>query len=233
VISWMKRRKRLRLSQRGFTLIETLIIVAVLGVLTAIAAPSFLSFMDSVKINQTIAEVRGILQEGQRQAIRSNQPCMVAVSFSNKKKKDMKDKNGNTYGHDKNGKGGSPSYSPAVALSTAAKCPSSSDPELPDEIDLATNIATEDQQKDVSIVYGIYGSAEFGVVGQTNSSGATPKDPSGKIIAYAPDRENVQKKCIAVSSTLGLTRVGNYTGGIAPEEITKEGVCTALDWTAQ
>jgi hypothetical protein len=48
-----------------------------------------------------------------------------------------------------------------------------------------------------------------------------------------PERQNGKKKCIAISSTLGLTRVGTYVGGTDPNSITQTGVCTALEWNKQ
>jgi type II secretory pathway pseudopilin PulG len=249
VIFGMSRRKRIRLSQLGFTLLETLIIVVVLGVLTAIAAPNLLSLMDGVKINQTITEVRGTLQEGQRQAIRNNQPCVVSLSLSSSGGESPADNSGkgNNNGSEngtktgsengtktQNGHDGSSSTPSSSAPTIEAQCPVASNPEVPSGVDVATNISgTSSTRNDVAIAFGIYGSAEFGVEGQTTETTTGAGDPSGKIVAYIPTRQSVQKKCIAISNTLGLTRVGNYTGGVTPEEITQGGVCTALDWTTQ
>jgi type II secretory pathway pseudopilin PulG len=245
VTVWKQRRKKLRWSQLGFTLLETLIIVVVMGVLTAIAAPNLLSLMDSVKINQTIAEVRGTLQDGQRQAIRNNQPCIIAISLSNSNDDDPDNSgsgnkngndNGSKTGSDDGTKTGHPSSSPLPTIpttTTETQCPATSSPDIPSGVDVATNISKAGSAGDVAVTFGIYGSAEFGVVGQTAGTTTAPGDPSGKIVAYIPDHQNVQKKCIAISNTLGLTRVGNYTGGVTPEEITQRGVCTALDWTTQ
>jgi type II secretory pathway pseudopilin PulG len=238
VTIWTRRQKRKKLTQLGFTLLETLIIVVVMGVLTAIATPGLLSMMDGVKINQTITEVRGTLQEGQRQAIRKNQPCIVsltALADADNSGNGNKNGSGNgtKTGSNSGTKNGFPSDSPASSsLTTLEQCPATSDPDVPSGVDVATNIS-QGTSDGVAVAFGIYGSAEFSVVGQTIEPTSAPKDPSGKIVAYIPDRSNVQKKCIAISNTLGLTRVGNYTGGVTPEEITRGGVCTALDWTTQ
>jgi type II secretory pathway pseudopilin PulG len=252
----MQRQKRWKLTQLGFTLLETLIIVVVLGVLTTIAAPSLMSLMDGVKINQTITEVRGTLQEGQRQAIRNNKPCIVSLSFSpsgdgsqdDDDDNSGSDKNngsnqGNKNGIDNNsGNGHTNPSSPALPPTppstplpiTTTQCPTTTEPEVPSGVDVASNISpAATTRDDVAVTFGIYGSAEFGVVGQMPGTTTGVRDPSGKIVAYIPTRQNVQKKCIAISNTLGLTRVGNYTGGVTPEEITQGGVCTALDWTTQ
>jgi prepilin-type N-terminal cleavage/methylation domain-containing protein len=224
VVSWNRLNQRFRLTQRGFTLIETLIIVVVLAVLTAVTAPSLMGVMDLVRINQTVTDVRGTLQEGQRQAIRSNQPCVVSVSYvkENGKKKKKRRKSDD-------------STSPSLSLTSGyAECPSLSEPEVPENVDIATNVASPTgTTDDATVTFGIYGSAEFSVVGAKAGATTAPKDPSGQIVAYIAERKNVQKKCIAISNTLGLTRVGNYTGGVTPEEITEGGICTALDWTTQ
>lgn len=239
-----KKVRRFKWSQKGFTLIETLIIVVVMGVLTAIATPSLMSVMDSAKINQTIAEVRGTLQEGQRQAIRNNQPCTVGLFLSDGTKTDDKSNNGNRGIGNGNGTGNKPSGTPSTvtppsptvetpsSTSVQTQCPISQEPEVKSGVGLTSNIAkTTSSSDEVAISFGIYGSAEFAVVGTPQSTNAG--DPSGKMVAYIPEKQNVQKKCIAISNTLGLTRVGDYAGGITPEEITSGGVCTALDWTTQ
>lgn len=254
VATRMRSRKSSRGSQRGFTLIETLIIVIVVGVLATIALPSLTSMMDGAKVNQAISEVRSTLQEGQRQAIRNNEPCMVSVSLSDGKGNNgngngnkgngngnangsgngnSDNTNGNENGHDDNkgqgsspspGQGSSPSSNP---LTVTKQCPTSSEPDIAPNVGLESNMKTSSSSKDVAIAFGVYGSAEFGVVGDSPA-----QDSSGKIVAFIPEK-TVKKKCLAISSTLGLTRVGNYSGGVTPEQITKEGVCTALDWTKQ
>lgn len=74
-----------RNKDRGFTLIETLIILVIIGVLSAIAAPSFLSLFKRNKVNDALVQVQGALQEAQRQAIRNNKSCTVTIDTTNKK----------------------------------------------------------------------------------------------------------------------------------------------------
>jgi type II secretory pathway pseudopilin PulG len=249
VATRVRSRKRSRWSQQGFTLVETLIIVIVVGVLATIALPSLTSMMDGAKVNQAISGVRSTLQEGQRQAIRNNEPCRVSVSLSDGNgNRNGNSGNGNAYGngngnsgntngnktgHDDNqGQGSSPSpdegSSPSSnPLTVTKQCPASSEPDIDQNVGLESNMKTSGSSKDVAIAFGVFGSAEFGVVG-----GSPTQDSSGKIVAFIPEK-TVKKKCIAISSTLGLTRVGDYSGGVTPEQITQEGVCTALDWTKQ
>lgn len=57
-------------NERGFTLIETLIILMIIGILSAIAAPNYLAFNSKRKVNDSVAKVQGALQECLRESIR-------------------------------------------------------------------------------------------------------------------------------------------------------------------
>ena len=72
-------------NSQGFTLIEMLVIVLIIGILSAIAAPSFLSLFNRNKVDDGLNQVRGALQECQREAIRKNKAYMVAVDTTNNK----------------------------------------------------------------------------------------------------------------------------------------------------
>lgn len=74
-----------RNNERGFTLIETLIIVVIIGILSAIAAPSFLGMLNRNKVNAALVQVQGALREAQREAIRRNKSCTVTLDTTNKK----------------------------------------------------------------------------------------------------------------------------------------------------
>lgn len=54
---------------------EIVIIVLVIGILAAIAVPSFHSLYESVKVDQAIAELRASISQSQRMAIRGGQSC--------------------------------------------------------------------------------------------------------------------------------------------------------------
>lgn len=70
-------------STQGFTLIETTIIIFIVGVLGAIAAPSFISWQGKNKVNNALQELRGALQASQRQAMRKSKNCIVYVPDGN------------------------------------------------------------------------------------------------------------------------------------------------------
>jgi general secretion pathway protein G len=50
-------------SQRGFSLIELLVVVAVIGVLSAIAITSYVHAIEKARITRTVAEIRTIEKE--------------------------------------------------------------------------------------------------------------------------------------------------------------------------
>ncbi|WP_299404040.1 type II secretion system protein [Acaryochloris sp. IP29b_bin.148] len=92
--------------------------------------------------------------------------------------------------------------------------------ELPPNAEISTSIP---------IQYGVLGNPEFAIV----SSQQVPADPSGKIVFYNPDDTRSTKRCIAISNTLGLTRIGTYQGDMRPTAITDSGRCTAENWEEQ
>lgn len=65
---------------QGFTLTEVLIIVVVVGILAAVAAPSFLGWYNRQKVNQALIEVQGALKEAQREAIKKSKGCTVTLN---------------------------------------------------------------------------------------------------------------------------------------------------------
>lgn len=226
------RRPNRRHPQRGFTLIETLIVIALVGILASIAAPSFASLLDSMKVDQTINEIRMALQDTQRQAIRTSQVCVVQVPTT----------------------GNSPSASPlpqwlqaliakyfpaggSGSKKISGNCLTSGSPELSNAVDLASNLQTaqaaaSSSSGSVVVQYSPLGSADF-VISSAVAPPATPVDPTGKVVAFIASKPQVKKKCVAISSNLGLTRIGVYTGGTNPKDITDTGVCSALDWKQQ
>lgn len=67
-------------SNQGFTLPEVLIIVVVVGILAAIAVPSFLGWYNRQKVNQALTQVQGALKETQREAIKRSKSCTVTLN---------------------------------------------------------------------------------------------------------------------------------------------------------
>ncbi|PSO79590.1 MAG: hypothetical protein BRC41_18775 [Cyanobacteria bacterium QH_9_48_43] len=68
-------------SNQGFTLLETATVVVVIGILAAISAPSLLGWYNRTKVDSALNEVRGALQQAQREAMRLYfQPHLVKGS---------------------------------------------------------------------------------------------------------------------------------------------------------
>jgi prepilin-type N-terminal cleavage/methylation domain-containing protein len=228
----IKARQWFQIKQLGFTLIEMLVIIAVMGGLAAIAAPSLASMMDRIKVDQTIAEVRTALQDTQRQAIRKSTICLLTVdigSVSPPQQGNPHQNNSKGNPHSNNSTGNPHSNGSSGENILAGNCLTSGTQELPSGVDMATNILGTDSA-DVKVEFGILGGADFGIA---NSSSVSSSDSTGKIVALISSRNNGKKRCIAISNTLGLTRVGNYVGETDPVSITNSGICTAFDWDKQ
>ena len=66
------------LHQRGFTLIEVLIVIVMIGVLLAIAAPSFVTFTASQRVKTASFDLYAALTFARSEAIKRRQAVTVA-----------------------------------------------------------------------------------------------------------------------------------------------------------
>lgn len=67
---------------QGFTLIEVLVVMAVVGILSAIAAPSFLSFANSQKLNAAQSELINSIKAAQSKAKKEKVKVKLVVGDS-------------------------------------------------------------------------------------------------------------------------------------------------------
>lgn len=67
---------------RGVTLIETLVVVIIISILAAIAAPNFLGLLSRNRVNEALDKINGAIKESQRQAIRKRKLCRVNIDTS-------------------------------------------------------------------------------------------------------------------------------------------------------
>ncbi|BDM77337.1 type 4 pilin [Acaryochloris marina MBIC10699] len=66
----------------GFSLPEVLAIVVISGIFAALAAPSFLGWINNKRIEDVSKQVEGALKEAQATAIRTSQQCSLSISSS-------------------------------------------------------------------------------------------------------------------------------------------------------
>jgi prepilin-type N-terminal cleavage/methylation domain-containing protein len=84
IINKIKRHKtRLTSSETGFTLIETMIVVAIIGIAAAIALPNYSIWQSRSELRQAVAEVQNQLLLARMAALSRNAPVTVAISIVN------------------------------------------------------------------------------------------------------------------------------------------------------
>ncbi|WP_029315172.1 Tfp pilus assembly protein FimT/FimU [Acaryochloris sp. CCMEE 5410] len=264
----------------GFTLIEKMVIVAILGIVASISAPGVWGMLNRAKLKQTVAEVRTALNETQREAIRGNKVCTVTLNFvegkvtgsclktgdrnlaseisiatnlTNDGSNPLTNQKSRVISDSQIVQGVSNGVSPSlIALSdssdhgdrashagmvvqvispcrpfSSGQCVQLAGDFVGDEDSPGTSSSVVSY--DIPIRFGVLGNPDFSIV----SDGSSPTDPSGKIVFFFPDDTQGTKRCIAISNTLGLTRVGTYTGEMTPLAITTTGRCIAEKWDQQ
>lgn len=154
-----------RNKNEGFTLIETLIIVVIIGILSAIAAPSFLGILNRNKVSSTLSEVRGAFQEAQRESMRKGMACTVKLN-----------KTTNTV-----------SSTPSKCLVTGTRT-------------LDSSVGMETKDTPIQSI-------------QFSHRGTIILNDGTTLVFFNKDNYS-NKKCLVISSPLGIMRDGIYTGQI-------------------
>ena len=71
-----------RLSPRGFTMVELLVVLAIIGVLIAIASPSMARFIAEWRVKDAANTLIGQLQLARIEAIRTSRPVVLCPAAS-------------------------------------------------------------------------------------------------------------------------------------------------------
>ena len=64
---------------KGFTLIEIITVVIIIGVIAAISAPNLLGLLNRNRVNEAMRDIEGGLREASKQAIRNGTQCTVNI----------------------------------------------------------------------------------------------------------------------------------------------------------
>lgn len=75
---------KIRHNQRGITFIELMTVVAVIGIMSAMAVPSFLSYMPKLRVKSAARDVVSQLRLARSKAVSERRPYGVAFNIGNK-----------------------------------------------------------------------------------------------------------------------------------------------------
>ncbi|NET01181.1 MAG: pilin [Sphaerospermopsis sp. SIO1G1] len=68
---------------QGFTIVELLTIVVIVGILGALAGPSFLAWNQRKQADAAISSLEGAIKEAQRKAMSKSRTCNIAFDTTN------------------------------------------------------------------------------------------------------------------------------------------------------
>lgn len=82
------------LDDRGITLIELAIVLAIVGIVTAIAIPNYLAMLPRIRVNMAVADVSNLLNKAKLRSISQNIPYIVTFDTVNNRCGLYRDVNG-------------------------------------------------------------------------------------------------------------------------------------------
>ncbi len=75
---------RVKYSDRGYTLTELMIALVIIGVIAAIALPTFTGLLSRYRLEGTLQQLLGTINEAQRLAMRRGQSCRINIDTNTK-----------------------------------------------------------------------------------------------------------------------------------------------------
>lgn len=237
-------------NNQGFTLIESLVIITIIGILSAIATPSFLALFNRSKVNDAFSQVRGALQEVQRVAIRRSGTCRVALTTGNQPKLTS-----NCFQiADYTIRANAPAASGATTVSvdslpvaisndtrlvfsggatgivTANAAAGSTSLTLSGGISAAiTNgeiVAFRSLPNGVAMATNVTDAITFHMRGNTTFAPTS----TGKIVLFMSNNSISNTKCVAISNGIGIISSGIYTPSITSLTDINSGTCNASQY---
>lgn len=178
---------------QGFTLIETLVAILILGISAAIAAPSLTNWLDNKKVDYALAQIEGAIKEAQSTAVRKNIPCKISIETNSitaiRIDPDTEDP-----------------YTDPDTGNTESCLPTGPRNIQDDVLGIENGNLDTSQPSNTDIIF--------------SPKGTTPITTTDAVVVVHRENdahsENKNMKCLIISSGIGMVRTGDYEDTVPP-----------------